>query len=375
MRILVVNWLDPHAPRAGGAERHLEEVFGRLARRGHEVTLLASGRPGAPGEEHIGGLRVVRAGRPWNFAFVWRRAMRRAGGLGRFDVVVEDLNKLPLGIGRVTLVPTVVLVHHLWNGAVFEAASLPVALLTWLTELGLARTYRKEPVIAVSESGRRDLVRRGFPAARVTVVENGIAAPEEEPAGADERAPIPTFAYIGRLQRYKRLHLLLEAVATLRQEGASCRAIIAGTGPAEARLKRLASGLGLSRAVEFTGFVSDAERRGIFRKSWAHVQPSRKEGWGLTVMEAASAGTCTVAANSAGLCDSVEHQVTGLLVPHRFLPSFADALRFLIRNPAEAWRMGAAAYRRAQEYSWDRAAREVEMVLERARLARVEVAP
>lgn len=367
MRILVVNWFDPHAPRAGGAELHLEEVFGRLARWGHEVTLLASGFAGAPAEERIGGLRVHRAARYWSFPFCWRRAIERGGGFEQYDVVVEDLNKLPLGVGRHTRVPTVLLVHHLWGTAAFQAAGLPIALSTWLSELGLARTYRRHLVIAVSESGKRDLVRRGFAAGQVAVVENGVAPPGEAPAEERERAATPTFAYIGRLQPYKRVHLLLQALATVKEEGVACRAIVAGTGPAETGLKRMTRKLGLTRAVMFAGFVSDGERRQIFRESWAHVQPSRREGWGLTVMEAAVAGTCTVAANSAGLCDSVEHQVTGLLVPHRFLPSFADALRFLVRNPGEAWRMGAEAYRRAEFYSWDRAARGVEAVLERAR--------
>lgn len=385
MRILVVNWLDPNAPRAGGAELHLEQVFNRLADWGHEVTLLASGWAGAPPEERIGGLRVLRAGGPWSFPFRWREALSRAGGFERYDVVVEDLNKLPLGVGRETRVPTVLLVHHLWGGSAFQAASLPIALITWLTELGLARTYRRQPVIAVSESSKRELVRRRFPPGQVTVVENGVTPPGEAPAEERERAATPTFAYIGRLQRYKRLRLLLQALATLKQEGIACRAIVAGTGPAEAGLKRMAKKLGLSGEVEFAGFVSDEERRRIFRQSWAHVQPSRREGWGLTVMEAAAVGTCSIAANSAGLCDSVEHMVTGLLVPHRFLPSFAHALRFLVRNPREAWRMGAAAYRRAEVYTWDRAARGVEAVLERARgmetvlectrLAPAEVAP
>jgi glycosyltransferase involved in cell wall biosynthesis len=188
MRILVVNWFDPHAPRAGGAELHLEEVFGRLVRWGHEVTLLASGFAGAPVEERISGLRVHRAGAYWSFPFCWRQAIERTGGFEQYDVVVEDLNKLPLGVGGRTRVPTVLLVHHLWGTAAFQAASLPVALITWLTELGLARSYRRQPVIAVSESGKRDLVRRGFPAGRVAVVENGVAPSKEAPAEERERA-------------------------------------------------------------------------------------------------------------------------------------------------------------------------------------------
>ena len=363
LRILIFNWLDPIAPRAGGAEHHLEEVFGPLVARGHEVTLVTSGWDGARAEDVHRGIRIVRAGRPWNFSFAWRAGLARAGGFDAYDIVVEDLNKLPIAAGSATKLPSVLMVHHLWGREAFRAAALPVALTTWLTELGLARSYAGHPVIAVSESGREELVRRGFERERIRVIENGVVIPPSPPAGEKDRASLPTFTYVGRLQPYKRVHLLLDAVATLRAEGTECRAVIAGTGPSELALKRRASRLGLSDVVAFTGYVSDAERERIFREAWTHVQPSSREGWGLTVMEAAAAGTSTVAANSAGLCDSVVHGVTGLLVPKRFLPTFADALRFIARNPEEAWQLGRAAHARAAKYTWDRAAMGVEEVL------------
>lgn len=365
MRILVVNWLDPHAPRAGGAELHLEEVFGRLAARGHQVTIVSSGWAGVQEEEWIGGMRIVRVGRWWSFPFAYRQGLKRAGGLESFDVVIEDLNKLPLGLGREAPIPAVLLVHHIWGIAAFRAASIPLALVTWLSELGLAWTYRGQSVITVSASGKWDLVRRGFQESAVTVVENGIGLPVAGTPGESERLSTPTFVYVGRLQPYKRLPLLVEAIAALNAEGLGCRAIVAGTGPAAAALKRLIMRRQLSRVVEVVGFVSDAERHSLFQQSWAHVQPSCREGWGLTVMEAAAAGTCSIAANTSGLCDTVEHNVTGLLVPNRFLPTFTDALRYVSRNPVAAWRMGHAAQERARGYTWDRAALGVEALLQR----------
>lgn len=368
MRILVVNWLDPRSPRAGGAELHLLEVFSRLVRRGHEVALVSSGWDGAEPEEWVEGIRVIRVGRPWSFAFVWRRGVARAGGFVGYDLVVEDLNKVPLGIGRSAPIPTVVMVHHLWGAAAFRAASLPVGMLTWLAELGVDRMYRGQKVIAVSDSCGHELSRRGIPTEAISVIENGVVVPDAPPAEERDRTTLPTFAYVGRLQRYKRLHLVIAALATLRREGKDVRLIIAGTGPEEGALMRQSSRLGLSEAVEFRGYIGDEERHRLFRECWAHVQPSSREGWGLTVMEAAAAGTCTIAANSAGLCDSVVHGLTGLLVPKRLLPTFADALRFIADNPGEAWEMGAAAYRRAQSYTWERAADGVEQVLEMVRM-------
>jgi glycosyltransferase involved in cell wall biosynthesis len=370
MRILVVNWLDPRAPHAGGAEVHLKEVFGRLAGRGHDVTVLASGGSGLSREDTIDGIRIIRCGNRYTFALAWPLALRRAGGLTAFDVVVENLNKLPLGLARVSARSSVVLLHHLWGESAFQAARLPVALLTWVAERIMLRAYRDLPFIVVSQSGRTELVDQGVNPGRISVIENGVSPPADPPAGEAERAAVPTFVFVGRLQRYKRLDLLLRALALLQAEGYGCRAVIAGRGPDEARLKRLAMRYGVSSLVDFPGQVSDAERRRLFRMGWAHVQPSRKEGWGLTVMEAATEGTCTVAANVPGLCDSVVHLVTGLLVPHPRLPTFLDALRYLVRHPREAWRMGRVAHSRARLYTWDQAALGVEAALERVALAR-----
>ena len=61
-RLLVLNERDPRHPQAGGAEVHLREIFRRLAAGGDEVTLVASGFPGAPAEEDVDGLRVLRRG-------------------------------------------------------------------------------------------------------------------------------------------------------------------------------------------------------------------------------------------------------------------------------------------------------------------------
>lgn len=67
MRLLVANWQDRLNPNAGGAEIHLHEVFGRLAARGHAVTLLVSGWQGAPGRVELDGMDVHRVGGRYSF--------------------------------------------------------------------------------------------------------------------------------------------------------------------------------------------------------------------------------------------------------------------------------------------------------------------
>jgi hypothetical protein len=154
LRILVVNWLDRENPLAGGAETHLHQVFGRLAGRGHEVTALVSGWPGCAPRTSLDGIDVHRAGGRYTFSAAAPRYCRRHLARARFDVVVEDLNKIPVFTPYWVRAPVVVLVHHLFGLSAFQAASLPVALTTWLLDRTVPWAFRRTPVIAVSDRRR-----------------------------------------------------------------------------------------------------------------------------------------------------------------------------------------------------------------------------
>src|SRR5437762_1938370 len=94
VRILVVNWQDRENPQAGGAEIHLHEIFGRLAARGHEVTLLCGGWPDAPPRATLDGIDVIRVGTRHTFPFHARRYWNRTLKTRAPDILVEDVNKI-----------------------------------------------------------------------------------------------------------------------------------------------------------------------------------------------------------------------------------------------------------------------------------------
>ena len=96
MKILLINWQDRENPLAGGAEIHLHEIFGRLAARGHEVVLLCGGWPGCSPDARLDGIEVHRVGTRATFPFLARRAFGRVFRERRFDLLVEDINKVPL---------------------------------------------------------------------------------------------------------------------------------------------------------------------------------------------------------------------------------------------------------------------------------------
>ena len=134
MRILVLNWQDYANPQAGGAELHLREVFRRIVARGHNVDLLCCAWPNAPARVTLDGIDVHRVGTRHTYPFVAKRYYDENLARNDYDVVLEDLNKVPLYTPGWKTRKLVVLVHHLFGATVFREASIPVAAAVWLSE-------------------------------------------------------------------------------------------------------------------------------------------------------------------------------------------------------------------------------------------------
>lgn len=367
VRILVLNWLDRQNPRAGGAELHLHEVFGRLARRGHEVTLLASGFEGASPRTTLDGIEVRRTGGRHTYSVAAPLYHRRRLSDRAFDVVVEDLNKVPLFTPFWIETPLLLLVHHLFGATAFRQATFPVAAATWLLERPLANVYRGTPTVAVSESTARDLGERGMDIDRIRVVHNGVDVDRYRPDPEVPPFPEPTLLYLGRLKRYKRIDLILRATAVLKEWDVACRLLVAGEGDERPRLEELVDRLGLSDRVRFLGWVPEERKLELFRRAWLHVLTSEKEGWGISNLEAGACATPTVASDSPGLRDSVVDRETGLLVPHGDVESLALAIRGLLVDDGRRRALGAGARSFAEDHSWDAAAERFETLLREAR--------
>lgn len=363
VRLLVVNWNDRENPYAGGAEVHLHEIFGRLADRGHEVTLVCSGWEGAAPRATVDGIEVVRAGRRWTFPLHLPGAWRRLEPRG-FDLVVENLNKLPLFLPGWISVPTVVLVNHLFGRTAFREVPWPAAATVWIAERLIPRCYSDVPFHAVSESTAEDLVQRGVDRERIEVIYGAVDHERFRP-GRSERFTTPTFVYVGRLKRYKGLDRPIRALARAGGAAASARLVVAGTGEDRERLKRLVREVDVEARVSFPGWVTEKRKVELLQRAWANLYPSPKEGWGLTNVEAAACGTPTVASDAPGLRESVVDGETGHLVPHDDIDAWSSRLEELAADRSRVEALGEAARRHAARFTWERSADETEASLGR----------
>jgi glycosyltransferase involved in cell wall biosynthesis len=366
VRILVVNWLDRANPQAGGAEIHLHETFGRLVSRGHDVTVLASGWEGCEPRVRADGMDIHRVGSRYTFSLHARRYFREQLAPGGFDVIVEDLNKVPLFTPRWGPTPVVLLVHHLFGWTAFREANPLVAAATVLLERPIPRVFRGIPSVAVSESTKADLIRRGLPGEDVAVIPNGVDLAVYRPDVDVLPFSQPTLLYVGRLKRYKRVDLVIRALAVIRDRGSAARLVVAGKGDHRRALERLVGELRLGDRVDFEGFVPQAEKVDLMRRAWVHLLTSPNEGWGIANLEAAACGTPTVASDAPGLRDSVRDGVTGFLVPHGDVTALADRVQSLLDDDDLRRRLSRNAVEFARGFSWDASAEAMEGVLRRS---------
>jgi len=310
-------------------------------------------------------MSVYRTGGRHSFAILGRGAIRSRLRGAAYDVMVEDINKLPLFLAGMTRLPFCAIVPHLFGGTAFAEASVPVAALVWAAERPIPRAYRRAAFHAISDSTRDDLVRRGVPREHIEVIYPGVDSAWYVPDPATPRAEGPTFLYVGRLKRYKGVEIALRALSEARRRQPDIALEIAGQGDDRPRLELLAGELGVEGAVRFLGFVTEEEKRRLLRRAWAVVFPSPKEGWGISNVEAAACGTPALASDSPGLRESVRHGETGFLVPHGDWRGLAERMLTLAADAALVARLGRGARAFAESLTWDRTAAATEAHLQR----------
>ncbi len=340
------------------------EIFRRLVARGYDVTLDVERFAGSsPGTEDSG-VKIRRlAGLPFYYPKVAWTCMRETRA-DEFDVVVECLNKVPFYSPAYSSVPVLALAHHLFGEVAFAQVPWPVAAVVWLAERFIP-FYRKPPFITISESSRDDLIHRGISADRISVSHCGIQRPEVSVVTDVPRRQ--RVAYVGRLESYKNVDVMLRAMALLGDRFPDAEIVVIGRGGAGPGLERLAEELGISHRTRFTGFISDEERDSLLVESRVCVCASDKEGWGLTVIESNCLGVPVVASRADGLRESVRDGETGFLVEIGGAEGWAGRDGEVLADDALAVRMSRAALEWSHSFDWDVAADDMAAAIDRAR--------
>ena len=381
MRVLVISWEYPPIIE-GGLARHVRKLSEHLVGEGVEVHVLTRGGGRLPATEDRHGVIVHRLQEP-PFpkdvkAFVrWVQAMNedmREAGAELADELGFDL------------------VHsHDWLVAgaaerIARSRELPWVVTVHATEYGRHQGWVQNYPQSHIHAAERHMVRRtdrvitcsrymrshvssvfGVTPRKITAMQNGIDPRDLEPvvddlgelragyAKPEERLVL----LVGRLVYEKGFHLALDALAPVIRKFGDVRFVVAGTGTAEAELRRQAWRLGLSRKGAFLGWVGDDMLHSLYRIADLCIVPSIYEPFGIVALEAMASGCLCVVADTGGLREVVPGDGTvGLRFASRDSAALGEILERVLTDDDERERLVAEARDHVLRFDWGEVARQ-----------------
>ena len=364
MKILLLNWQDIKNPYGGGAEVYLHQIFKRMASLGHSVTLFSCQFANAPSEEDLDGIHIIRKGNRNIFNYIVPLEYRKRFRHEHYDIVIDDINKIPFYTPLFVREPLLGMVMHLFGSAIFKEASVPAAAYVYSAERLALSVYRKTPLVAISESTRQELLADGCRKENIFLVPCAVNHTTYRQLPGIHRIEL-LIGYVGRIKKYKSVDHLLQAFAVVLKELPQAKLTIIGEGDGRPEFQRIAHELHIDHATTFTGFLPLEEKVRLLNQMQLVVNTSAKEGWGLTVTEANACGTPAVASDVPGLRDAVIDGETGLLYEYGNIEQLAEKILLLLRDEHLRARLTTGALAYAQSLTWDASAKIMLDVIER----------
>lgn len=350
MHILLLNWRDPKNPRSGGAEYVTMMHAKAWVNQGDTVTWLAASYSGAKQDDLIDGVYIIRKGNPLTvfihayYYFLFHRK--------NIDLIVDEVHGIPYFAALYTRKPVVLFIHEVAGNIWQVMYSTPVAAIGRFLERIFLWIYRRHLIWTDAASTIDELVRLGASRSRC------IAIPCPSGMRSLDRAPVkstvPTFIFVGRLVRMKRIDHVLAAFGHIRKALPQAKLRIVGEGSQKG-----------APGVTWYGRVSEKRKVELLRTSHILLHASIKEGWGLVVLEAASQWTPSVVYRVPGLVDTVRDGRTGVVVDAN-PQKLAEAAVSLYNDQDRYRRMqrGAADYNNV--FMWNTVVKESRMILLKA---------
>ncbi|MFY9190638.1 MAG: glycosyltransferase family 4 protein [Lawsonella sp.] len=396
--VLLLCWRDSTHPQGGGAEHYLETMGESLVAAGHKVFYRTARYPGAARREHVRGMHMSRGG---GRITVYPRALAaiiaaRFGkgplaDMGVPDVIIDTQNGVPFFAHCVTRAPVVLLQHHCHREQ-WPVAGPGLAQLGWFLEAVVSpRVHRNCQYITVSEPSKRELMELGVDDSRIAVVPNGcdpippgipVRAPEADnppaaPAATGATVPEPAppappaplrLVTLSRLVPHKQIEHAISVLNQLLDTHPDVQLDIVGDGWWKPQLRRYirqmehTTGRPLRNHITFHGHLTEEAKHQVLARAHVHLMPSRKEGWGLAVMEAAQHQVPSIGYRSSrGLTESIQDGTTGFLVGD--CEELVAATDQLLRDSELRHRLGEAAARNAARYHWEASAERFRSII------------
>ena len=252
--------------------------------------------------------------------------------------------------------PRAVLLHHVHDEMWKMALGSVLGTIGRSIEHGIAPpAYRSSRIVTLSESSREEIGERlHLPLQHVEVVPPGVEG-DFSPGGV--RSTTPLVVACGRLVPVKRYDELMASMVVARERHPNLKLVIVGEGYERAALEAKRAQLGAEDWIDLPGRVDDDELLDLYRSATLVTSASLREGWGMTLTEAAACGTPSVATDIAGHRDAVDAGRSGVLVAEP--ADIGATVAALLDDEGRMAQLREGALARAAELSWDATARGV----------------
>lgn len=348
----------------------------RLVRAGLSVSVIAPHDIGAKHHEIVEGISIHR------FQYMYPARLQ---GLTYRNGIVGNLRRkkwtallLPLFTVSFILKTLAVarqadIIHAHWASTGFIGAitklflGLPMVVtlhgsdIALLPNRGMLRRLtrvilnRADAVIGVSHALIQEITALGITTPRILRIPNGVPHLENLLAVVEKKVGSGVVLFIGRLSEEKNVSVLLRAFSQVHDEFAQARLLVVGDGPLRHTLEHEAQQLGISACTDFYGFRPPEKLSSIFARADLLVLPSRREGFGVVLIEAMASGRPVIGTRVGGIIDVIDDHRNGLLVPPDEVQPLAEAMSAVLRNNQLRLQYGRTARDKiTQQFSWQK---------------------
>jgi glycosyltransferase involved in cell wall biosynthesis len=307
--------------------------------------------PRATSEETIDGVKIVRRGNVFT-VFFWA-SLYYFKNRQNINIIVDEVHGIPFFTILYARCPIVLFIHEVAGDIWRIMYRWPVSSIGQLLEQVYLRLYRNRLMWTDANSTVDELVRLGVPRASCVAIACPIGTRSQAHAPVKETKP--TFIFVGRLVRMKRIDHILAAFRYIRKKFPNAHLRIVGEG-----------NRGNAPGVTWYGRVSESRKLALLSSSHILLHTSIKEGWGLVVLEAASQWTPSVVYNVPGLVDTVRNGKTGVVVSQNSPENLAKEAISLCSDGYRYRAMQREAANFNNSFRWERATAQSRALLLRA---------
>ncbi len=330
-----MTWKDRMHPSAGGAEVVNEELAKRLVDDGHKVKFIVGGYKDCKPNQVINGYQIIRLG---NRVSVYYKTWRyyRKHMIGWADLVIDEVNTIPFLAKFYVKERSILFVHMLCRKIWFYQTIFPISILGYILEPLYLRILSNQKVITISKSTFDDLVKFGFKPTHISIIPEIIELKPASNLRDIKKYSQPTVLCFGSIRPMKRTLDVVKAFEIAKVKIPNLQLKIAGADSGRYAIKLLNT-IKTSiykNDIEFIREPSDQNKRELMQRCHLIAVSSIKEGWALTVSEAASQGTPAVVYNVDGLRDSVVNGKTGWVTLRNTPVELAKTMEVAIKNTA-----------------------------------------